>query len=129
MQFRMRSGNILLFIYLCWKHTQEIDYWRFKRKCWLWFDVNIHVNDEMKIIRRKKFVQNFRAFNKFVKQFEYDYCEDSTRVLTIKRKDILRSRIISSCDLRLCMIVKMVVSSIYISTRNKNIWLEVPSNQ
>ena len=28
----------------------------------------------------------------------YDYCDDSTRVLTIKRKDMLRSRIISSCD-------------------------------
>ena len=41
------------------------------------FDVNIEVND---------YDEN------------YDYCEDSTRVLTIKKKDRPNSRIIHSCD-------------------------------
>lgn len=63
------------------------------------FDVNIHVNDENEDYTAEEIRTKIcNAFNKFVKQFGYDYCEDSTRVLTIKRKDILRSRIISSCD-------------------------------
>lgn len=63
------------------------------------FDVNIHVNDENEDYTPEEIRTTIcNAFNKFVKQFGYDYCEDSTRVLTIKRKDILRSMIISSCD-------------------------------
>lgn len=63
------------------------------------FDVNIHVNDydedffpeEIRRILKKAFDKHSRALG-------YDFCEDSTRVLTIKRKDILGSRILSSCD-------------------------------
>lgn len=63
------------------------------------FDVNIHVNDydedfspeEIRRILKKEFDRHGRVFG-------YDFCEDSTRVLTIKRKDILGSRILSSCD-------------------------------
>lgn len=63
------------------------------------FDVNIHVNDydedfspeEIRRILKKAFDRHGRVFG-------YDFCEDSTRVLTIKRKDIWGSRILSSCD-------------------------------
>lgn len=63
------------------------------------FDVNIHVNDDDEEYSATDIRTIVReAFNKHVRQYGYDYCEDSTRVLTIKRKDIFRSKIISSCD-------------------------------
>ena len=63
------------------------------------FDVNIHINDvdenfspeDIRRILKKAFDKHSRAFG-------YDFCEDSTRVLTIKRKEIFGSRILSSCD-------------------------------
>lgn len=63
------------------------------------FDVNIEVNDdderytpgEIKTIMRD-------AINRIAWRYGYDYCEDSTRVLTIKVKDRLRSKIEYSCD-------------------------------
>lgn len=63
------------------------------------FDVNIRVNDddeeyEAKDIR--KILKN--GFDKYSHLFQYDYCEDSTRVLTIKVKDRENSRILHSCD-------------------------------
>lgn len=39
-----------------------------------------------------------KAFNKYAYEYNYDFCEDSTRVFTIKVKDIANSRIIHSCD-------------------------------
>lgn len=63
------------------------------------FDVNIHVNDDEEEYSAEEIRTIIReAFNRQVRQYGYDYCEDSTRVLTIKRKDFFRSRIISSCD-------------------------------
>lgn len=38
------------------------------------------------------------AFNNFVHQFNYDYCEDNGRVFTIKMKDTTNAKIIHSCD-------------------------------
>lgn len=38
------------------------------------------------------------AFNEFVHGFGYDFCEDNTRVFTIKKKDEINSKIIHSCD-------------------------------
>lgn len=63
------------------------------------FDINIHVNDDdenytakdIKIILKN-------AFDKFNHLFQYDYCEDSTRVLTIKVKDRKNSKILHSAD-------------------------------
>lgn len=63
------------------------------------FDVNIEVNandeeysaKELRTIIRK-------AIDKVSYKYGYDYCEDSTRVLTIKVKDRCCSRIIHSCD-------------------------------
>lgn len=63
------------------------------------FDVNIHVNDDEEEYSAEEIRTIIReAFNRHVRQYGYDYCEDSTRVLTIKRKDFFRSKIISSCD-------------------------------
>ena len=39
------------------------------------------------------------AFDQVVHNYGYDYCEDSKRVLTIKFKDHINSRIIHSCDI------------------------------
>ena len=38
------------------------------------------------------------AFNRVCCRFGYDYCEDSTRVFTIKVKDRFHSQIMYSCD-------------------------------
>lgn len=38
------------------------------------------------------------GFNHFVHDFGYDYCEDNTRVFTIKKKNEKDSKIIHSCD-------------------------------
>ena len=70
------------------------------------FDVNIEVNDpdekysatEIRNILRKGLdkVTNPNPYGCSI--FEYDYTEDSTRVLTIKVKDSQNSRILHSCD-------------------------------
>ena len=38
------------------------------------------------------------GFNRYNHLFDYDYCEDSKRVITIKVKDRRNSRILHSCD-------------------------------
>lgn len=63
------------------------------------YDVNIMVNDDdekyspaaIKLILMK-------AFDKYAYKYHYDFCEDSTRVFTIKVKDRKNSRILYSCD-------------------------------
>ena len=63
------------------------------------FDVNLEVNDddenydagEIKTILRN-------AFTRVSRQYGYNKCEDSTRVITIKVVDYWRSRISHSCD-------------------------------
>lgn len=63
------------------------------------FDVNIHVNDDDENFLPEDIRRILKkAFDKHGRAFGYDYCEDSTRVLTIKRKEIFGSRILSSCD-------------------------------
>ena len=65
------------------------------------FDANLHVNLEKTAVRYKPkrlkpmFID---AFNTVCQKYGYDYCEDSTRVITIKKKDRKNSRIICSCD-------------------------------
>ncbi len=63
------------------------------------FDVNLRVNDDdenytAEDIRR--ILKN--GFDKFNHLFDYDYSEDSTRVLTIKVKDQQHSKILHSAD-------------------------------
>ena len=63
------------------------------------FDFNIEVNDDDQKYTAKEIKNILQgAFNKVVGKYGYDYAEDSTRVLTIKRKDRRRSRILHSCD-------------------------------
>ena len=63
------------------------------------FDINIEVNDDDEKFTPKQIRQSLmRAFNEVVKDYGYDYCEDSTRVITVKVKDREHSRILHSCD-------------------------------
>lgn len=63
------------------------------------FDVNIKVNDDDNEYTAKEIKHILmNAFNKFVQKYCYDFCEDSTRVFTIKVKDRSNSRILHSCD-------------------------------
>ena len=63
------------------------------------FDVNLRINDDDENYSPeeiKRILKN--AFDKFNRLFQYDYAEDSTRVLTIKVKDRQRSKILHSAD-------------------------------
>lgn len=63
------------------------------------FDVNIRVNDEEQNYTAKEIKEILiNAFNKFLRKYGYDYCENSTRVITIKVKDYAKSKILHSCD-------------------------------
>lgn len=58
------------------------------------FDINIEVNDDDENYEPKEIRTIIRkALDKVARQYGYDYCEDSTRVLTIKKKDRPNSRI------------------------------------
>lgn len=63
------------------------------------FDVNIMVNDDDEEYSAEEIKQILmRAFNKYTHKYHYDFCEDSTRVFTIKVKDRKNSRVLHSCD-------------------------------
>ena len=63
------------------------------------FDVNIKVNDDENNYSAKEIKQILRAgFDKHSWKFNYDYSEDSKRVITIKVKDRTNSLILHSCD-------------------------------
>lgn len=63
------------------------------------FDVNIRVNDPDENYSAKELRDILReGFNKHSKKFDYDYTEDSKRVLTIKVKDRKSSKVLHSCD-------------------------------
>lgn len=63
------------------------------------FDVNLEVNyDDQKYGPKKIKHILINAFDKIIKSHGYDKCENSTRVITIKKIDYSRSRIIHSCD-------------------------------
>ena len=63
------------------------------------FDVNIRINDPEECYSPKEIKKILRAgFDKYVKKFNFDYSEDSSRVITIKVKDTKNSKIIYSCD-------------------------------
>ena len=60
---------------------------------------NIYVNDDEENYTAKQIRQIIKqALDKVARHYGYDYCEDSTRVLTIKVKDRGKSRIVHSCD-------------------------------
>lgn len=74
------------------------------------FDINIQVNDEdeeydekdIKHILMNGFNSIIRSNSRYWSRFRYfsgwNYCEDNTRVFTIKAKDQIHSRILHSCD-------------------------------
>lgn len=63
------------------------------------FDINIRVNDDDDEYSAKEIKQILRlGFDKHSKKFNYDFSEDSKRVITIKVKDKKNSRILHSCD-------------------------------
>lgn len=63
------------------------------------FDVNLEINDYDEKYDPKEIKHILmNAFNRVIIPYDYSYCENSTRVITIKKIDRLRSRIIQSCD-------------------------------
>lgn len=63
------------------------------------FDVNIEVNDDDENFSAEEIRTKIRkAINNAARKYGYDYCEDSTRVLTIKVKDRANAKILHSCD-------------------------------
>lgn len=62
------------------------------------FDVNLHINDDDEIYSPDELRHILKnAFDKHIRRYNYDTCEDSTRVLTIKKR--YYSNIIHSCDI------------------------------
>lgn len=63
------------------------------------FDVNIRVNnDDNKYTAKQIKTTLMNAFNKHTPLFQYNNCEDSKRVITIKVKDTKNKKILHSCD-------------------------------
>ncbi len=63
------------------------------------FDVNIYPNDDDQEYEPSQIKLLFKkALDKHVRKHGFDYAEDSTRVLTIKAKDIKHARILFSVD-------------------------------
>lgn len=63
------------------------------------FDINIEVNDDNEDFEPEEIRTIIRtAIDRVAPRYGYKNCEDSTRVLTIKKVDTSHSRIIHSCD-------------------------------
>lgn len=63
------------------------------------FDINIEVNDDNEDFEPKEIRTIIRtAIDRIAPRYGYKSCEDSTRVLTIKKVNTFTSRIIHSCD-------------------------------
>ncbi len=63
------------------------------------FDINIEVNDDNEDFAPKEIRTIIRtAIDRVAPRYGYKSCEDSTRVLAIKKVDTSHSRIIHSCD-------------------------------
>lgn len=63
------------------------------------FDINFEINDEEENYSPAEIryiVKN--AINRIAPMYGYKYCEDSTRVLTIKKVNTFSCRILHSCD-------------------------------
>ena len=62
------------------------------------FDLNVRFENSSNHQPRLLKTTLMNAFNKYVQQFGYDFCEDSTRVITIKVKDEYNKKIVHSAD-------------------------------
>ncbi len=68
------------------------------------FDINIYPNVDFDDYSAAQLRDMFTAaFNRLAKKYGYSPCEDSTRVLTIKFKNVSRSRIEHSCDIAIIL--------------------------
>ena len=64
------------------------------------FDINIYINDDDEQYSAKDQKQIIMdALNQIAWRYGYARCDNSTRVITIKAKDRLNSRILYSCDI------------------------------
>lgn len=63
------------------------------------FDLNIRFENSSKCSAKNLKLTLMDALNHFVKSYNYDFCEDSKRVITIKVKDQINKKIIHSADL------------------------------
>ena len=64
------------------------------------FDINIEVNDDEENFEPKEIREKIRnAINRVAPRYGYKTCENSTRVLTIKKVNTFTYRIIHSCDI------------------------------
>lgn len=61
------------------------------------FDFNIEINDDKFDAKQTK-TKFFEGIRKVAKKYGYDNPEDSTSVITIKKKDTKNCRVLSSCD-------------------------------
>ena len=63
------------------------------------FDLDLRIYARKKVLTPSEYKHMLMdAFNKFVHEYGYDYCEDNARVFTIKHKDEIKPKIIHSCD-------------------------------
>lgn len=63
------------------------------------FDFNFEINDENENYSAEEIRHIIKnAIDQVAPKYGYKYCEDSTRVLTIKKVNIYTSRILHSCD-------------------------------
>ena len=63
------------------------------------FDVDIYIDDDDEKYTPKQLRSTLKhAIDKVAPSYGYDYCEDSTRVLTIKKKNYKTAKILHSCD-------------------------------
>ena len=64
------------------------------------FDINIEINDPNEDYSASEIRQILiNALNRVILQRGFNYVENNTRVLTIKKIDLLRSKIQYSCDI------------------------------
>ena len=63
------------------------------------FDLNIYPNDEKNNYSAKELkTMLINSFNKFASKFGFDFCENSSRVITLKVKDKKSSKVLYSLD-------------------------------
>ena len=66
------------------------------------FDFDLEINDNKGVLEPKAIRHLIRnALNQAAPKYGYKYCEDSTRVLTIKKVDTYTCKIMHSCDFAL----------------------------
>ena len=64
------------------------------------FDLNVEPNDEDENYSAEELkTMLIKSLNKFGSKFGFDFCENSSRVITIKVKDKKHSKILYSCDI------------------------------